>query len=619
VGEPKGKGIAGSETAGPVDDFVRFVARRPPFDGLTREELQHVATHVVERRVQAGEVVLVEGGPPGRHLFVVHDGAMELVHRGIVVEVVSAGEVFGHPTLLTGQAPTFTVRAREESTLYLIPSEAALDILARPAGVVFVADTLRDRLARTARTVTATPQVRAVPVASLIRRPPVFCGPGTPAQRAARLMSKEVVTALLVRTPDGLGIVTDADLRDKVLAPARSPRTPVSMIMSHPVLTIAAGRLAPEASIEMMTAGVNHLAVVDEHGAVLGVISAGSLMTPDALSPFAVRWSIASARNEGELTAAAARLPQLFLALLEAHSEGSDIARVLSLQSDAITTRLLELAQKRQGPPPVPYAWLTLGSAARGELTLASDQENAIAYADTKDPDVDAYFARMAESVNAGLAACGFAPDVSEVMARSGQWRLSESAWQATFSDCLKQPDRSNLVRAVIAFDFRQVGGDLTVVPALTDTLRQAPAHTGFIARLARTATDVRSPLVGFRQRLVGPLDIKKSAALTVANLARFHALKSGVTVPATLDRLLAVEELGALDGPTARALREAFTIITRVRLEHHAVALRAGRTPDNAVDTNDLPPVARLDLQTALRAVAAAQRQLSNYVPLGM
>ncbi|HJW74846.1 MAG TPA: putative nucleotidyltransferase substrate binding domain-containing protein, partial [Thermoleophilia bacterium] len=123
--------------------------------------------------------------------------------------------------------------------------------------------------------------------------------------------------------------------------------------------------------------------------------------------------------------------------------------------------------------------------------------------------------------------------------------------------------------------------------------------------------------LAGHRHRLVGPVDIKKGAARPMANLARFHALANGLTVSATLDRLAAVEELGVLDDETAAGLREAFTTVSRVRLEHHAAAFGAGRTPDDVVDPDELPPLARLDLQAALRAIAAAQKQLSHHEPL--
>ncbi len=334
----------------------------------------------------------------------------------------------------------------------------------------------------------------------------------------------------------------------------------------------------------------------------------------------ALAWSISEAGTVTEVVTLAQRVPEVFLTLLDANLEAHDISRVITVQNDTVVTRLLQLAMERHGPPPVRFAWLALGSVARWETTLASDQDNALAYADTDDPDVDSYFEKVAIEVNDGLAHCGYALDASDVLARNRLWRKPVSQWTAVFTDCLEHPDRSNLVRAALTFDFRQVTGELDIVRPLVEVLRQAPERPGFLARLARTVTDVRSPL-GFRQRLIGPVDLKKSAALPLENLARFYALSNRVTVPGTLDRLAAIESLGVLTGETAKALQEAFDrSISNVRLlEHHAAAIAEGRTPDNVVDTDRLPPLARLDLQAALRAVAAAQRAMSHYVPLGM
>ena len=174
--------------------------------------------------------------------------------------------MFGHPTLLTGLSPEFTVRAREDSLLYCIPRDVALELLTRPEGVTFVARTGRDRLIQAARTMSALPDVRTQPVTSLVRSAPLFCEPDTTVREAARLMAAEGRSALLVKTRDGLGIVTDVDLRDRVVADSVSRDAPVSAVMTTPVKTVSADVTAPEASIEMMAAGVNHLPVVDARG-----------------------------------------------------------------------------------------------------------------------------------------------------------------------------------------------------------------------------------------------------------------------------------------------------------------------------------------------------------------
>ena len=601
-----------------MNDTARFLSRFPPFDSLDTAALGRVADAVVERTVPAGVRVLVEDGPPGDALFVVRSGAMDLLRNDRVVEVISPGEVFGHPTLLTGLPPAFTVRCREDAVVYVIPRAIALEILGSERGAAFVAETLRERLSRTVSSVRATPEARAVHVASLIRRPPVFVDPDAPISAAARRMSEELVRAVLVLSPKGLGIVTEGDLRDKVLAAGLAPDAPVSTIMSVPVRTLRGDTLAPQAAIEMMQAGINHMPVVDARGRVLGVVSSGSLMRLDALSPFALQWSLSVAKDEDEVVALANRIPQLFMTLLDAHLEARDVSRVLTVQNDAAVTRLLQLATERHGAPPVPFAWLALGSVARFETTVSSDQDNALAYADAGDPSVDAYFEKVASDVNDGLARCGWALDISDVLARSRLWRKSESEWRAVFADCLERPDHSNLVRAALTFDFRQVTGELDIVKPLVELLRGAPEHPGFLARLARTVTSVRSPL-GFRQRLIGPVDLKKSGALPIENLARFYGLSNRVTASATLDRLAAVEGLGALSNEMVTSLQEAFKIIWDLRLEQHAADITEGRAPDNVVDTDRLPPLARLDLQAALRAVAAAQRQMSHYAPMGM
>ena len=342
---------------------------------------------------------------PAPNSIVVKEGTLELVHNEVPIDVITAGEVFGHPTLLTGLPPEFTTRAREDSTLYCIPMDVALEILSRLEGVRFVARTLRERLTHAANHDQALPDVRTRPVTALLQGAPLFCGPDVTIREAADLMIAGGRSAILVQARGELGIVTDVDLRDKVVAPGGSGEAAVSSIMSVPVKTIGADVLAAEAAIAMMEAGVNHMPVVDSGGQVLGILSASSLMSLETLSPFALRRSLLSARTVDDLAAAAADVPKLFIDLIEAHLDAPAVTRILTLLSDAATTRLIELAFDQYGGPPVDYAWLAFGSTARSELTLASDQDNGLAYADTDDPAADEYFRRVAEIRQRGPAA----------------------------------------------------------------------------------------------------------------------------------------------------------------------------------------------------------------------
>jgi CBS domain-containing protein len=602
-----------------TQEVAEFLGRFPPFDLLPEDELAVVAESVELRTYADGENILVEDAEPADHLYVVRNGAVELVHQEEVVDVLESGECFGHPSLLTGMAPAFTVRAHGGCACYAIPREQALTVLRGPVGARYVAMTLRQRLTQTGHTVHALPQLATLRVEELITRPPLFCSGDVAIRTAALIMTENNTSAILVRHGAKLLILTDAALRARVLAADLSPENPVSRVAARAVI-VRPDRLAVDAVIDLLDAGADHLVVVDPLRDVLGVLSAADLMGVEMRSPFALRHAILRAADEDELVAAAQNLRRLFLALLDAGLGSVDIGRVLSLQFDTFTLRLLDLAFEAHGPAPVPWAWLTFGSAARRELTLGSDQENALAYADENgDAEVDGYFERIAVDVNRGLERCGFPPDPNDVVSSSALWRMSASSWAQVFRDCLESPDRSHLIRANVSFDFRAVAGGLEVTPDLVAILRDAKNHPDFLRRLARSATDFTPPL-GFRGALPDKsFDLKKGGVIPIANLARFHALANGITISSTLDRLVAAQELGALDAEAAAALREAFEIVARIRLEHHAACIAAGRDPDNLIKPKDLSPLTRVYLREAFRAVAAAQKQLAVYLPLGM
>jgi CBS domain-containing protein len=181
-------------------------------------------------------------------------------------------------------------------------------------------------------------------------------------------------------------------------------------------------------------------------------------------------------------------------------------------------------------------------------------------------------------------------------------------------------------VRAAVSFDFRHVMGGLEIVPPLVGILQTARRYPDFLRRLARTATDPRPPL-DFLGRISarsgegtrGLIDLKQGGIVPIASLARFHALSNGITISATLDRLVAVEEVGGLERETAEALREAFTIVCNIRLERQASCIQAGETPDNLIDPQKLPPLERASLREGFLAIARAQKQLGRFIPLGL
>ena len=611
-----------------MEHLDTFLARHPPFDELEPAVLVSLAAGAEERTYAAGEVALVEDGLPAPGLWVILSGSMDVVHEGEVIQVLEPGECFGHPSLLTRMAPAFSIRGRELSTCALLAAEPARRVLGTEAGAAYVATTMRKRLVRAGHTVHGLLDVGTTPV-SAIMRPPAACGPEESVRDAARRLGEDGISALLVSAgEEPLGIVTDAEVRARAGTGDVRLDDPVRAIMRAPVPTVPVSQLAVEATVDMLAAGSEHLAVL-EGGRVVGLLSAADLLGLDARSPIALRHTILGAADEDVLVRAVSHLPQLFLALVRAGVPPRDLGRVLSLQHDAVVARLVDFSIWRHAPAPVPWAWLDLGSAARRELTLASDQDNALAYADPppgEEAEIDAYFERLGGDVNAGLARCGIGVDNNRVLAGNRLWRMSKTGWVRTFEECLREPDESHLIRASVAFDFRPSAGGLVVGAELSEYIRAARGYPQFMRLMGRTATGYQVAL-GFRGQLAterhgeaaGTLDIKRGAIIPLVNLVRFHALAHGVTISPTLDRIEAVASAGGLERGMAEALREAFDVISRLRFEHHAALIAAGAAPDNLIEAAVLPPIARTELREALHTIRRGQKQIGSWAPPAM
>jgi CBS domain-containing protein len=608
-----------------MENFYTLLARHPPFDGVDPEEVRAALQGAQEHAFESGEIALVEDGAPALGLWVILGGSMDIVHEGEVIQVLEPGECFGHPSLLTGMAPAFTVRAREPSRCLLLSADASRRLLGTVAGATYVAASMRKRLTGAGHTVHALRDVGTTPV-SAIMRAATFCEPDEPLRQAAGRLGQNSTSALLVRLADDrLGILTDADVRASVTEGQVALDAPVREVARSPVPTVPAAQLAVEAAVDMVAAGAEHLAVTDARG-VCGILSATDLLGLDARSPIALRHMILGAPDEDALVRATQELPRLFLLLVRAGVPARELGRVLSLQHDTIVARLVDFSIWRAGPAPLAWAWLDLGSAARREFTLASDQDNALAYADPEPGEeaaVDAYFERLGSDVNDGLARCGIGVDNNGVLAGKRLWRMSKGAWLRTFSECLTEPDESHLIRASVSFDFRPAAGGLLLVSELTDYIRDARRHPQFMRLMARTANGYPVAL-GFRGQLAtgregdppDRLDLKRGGIIPLVNLVRFHALAHGVTISPTLDRIEAVANVGGLERDVADGLTEAWSVITRLRFEHHAAQIAEGGAPDNLIDPGAMPPIARTDLKKALHVVRRAQKRLGAWSP---
>jgi CBS domain-containing protein len=372
--------------------------------------------------------------------------------------------------------------------------------------------------------------------------------------------------------------------------------------------------------LAMLERGFHHFPVVDGGGSLVGVVTDTDLMGLERQSPFALKSAVSRARTVDEVASAGHEVPGMVAALVDASADPVDVGRCVALITDAMTTRLIDLAAAEFGDAPEPWAWLALGSQARREQALRADQDHAIAFTGPEPADGTApWFAEVGELVTGGLERAGIARCEGDVMAANPAMRRSLQDWVGAYRSWVTDPGTEGSVLTSIAFDYRRVAGQLDVEGPLDEVIRGAKDHAHFLRHLSRRALDLRPPTGFFRDLVVvgkgehaGKLDLKHGGLVIIADLARAWAVDVGSTAKDTLARLDAAAGAGRIDEEVHSGLAESFRLLWELRLREHVRAHRAGEPPDDFVDPASLGELTRRELREAFRIVAAAQRVLS-------
>ncbi len=606
-----------------LDDIARFLRVHPPFDALDEDTVRRIAAAVDSESYPPGATIFPQGDDPVEHLRIVRAGAVEIVHHGRVLDLLGPGELFGQASMLSGMPPGFEARAAEPTECYRISASVTHELVGAPAGLRFVARSLLDTAADLAGLSVPVRDPAHQPISSLIRVKPVVCGPETTIREAATMMTAAGATSVVIRARDGsLGILTDRDLRSRVIAAGLSGAEPVTAAMSSPAYTSPPDRLGGEVLLDMLDRGFRHFPVVTGSGEVVGVVEDIDLIAVHTRSSFFLRRRISRAQSVDDLIAAAAEVRPMVIALHDARIAALNVMAIYSVVVDALTRRLLDLAVADAGNAPgAAFAWLGLGSQARREALPSSDVDSAIVwFGGTLETEVRPYLHGLGETVAAGLERCGFRIDEHGASASNLLFVRSLESWQRAARSWIDDPTQEKaLILTSVLVDSRPVWGVHTGSP-VADTFRLAPESPELLRMFARFALSHRPPTGFFRGLVVthggehrGQLDLKHGGAIPIIDLARWAGMAAGVTSASTVERLRAGAEAGLLSGDHARTLEDAFELVSTLRLAHQVEQMRVGETPDDFVDPRALTVLTRSHLKEAFRAVAAIQKRVSG------
>lgn len=613
-------------------EIREFLAGLPPFDRLGDELLDKLAVELTVRCLGCGTPFPPQDAEQA-FLYILRKGAVELHdERDELVAKYGEGDVYAAVCLPEDSAHGLRGVVVEDSLFYLLPCERLQAL--RDADKNFdacFARSLGERLRRAREILHDSSRdggrLLAMEIGRIIKRSPVAVTADTSIQEAARIMTRERVSSLLI-VENGLlaGIITDRDIRSRCVAQGVPTTRPVRDIMTRGLHKVTPDTLAFEAMISMTRHKIHHLPVVSEKG-IEGVVTATDLIRHQSINSIYAVDGLRKCNTVAELVRASAVLPDLQVQLVAAGASAYQLGQAISAATDAVTQRLLELAEREYGPAPVPYVWVACGSQGRREQTMRSDQDNALILSDEYDFERHAdYFAKLAQYVNDGLNACGFDYCPGGVMASNPKWRQPRSVWRRYFDMWIARTDRKGAMLATNFFDMRPVHGDPMLHARLhADVLRQAKESKIFLAYMAGNAVVTRPPLGFFRNFVLikegehaNSFDLKLYGILPVVNLVRVYALTAGTPELNTVERIKAAAGVRAISPDMAIDLESAFEFIGTLRARHQAQQIKQGIPPDNYLMPDKLGTLERSHLKDIFSFIKALQKTLELHYQTG-
>lgn len=307
---------------------------------------------------------------------------------------------------------------------------------------------------------------------------------------------------------------------------------------------------------------------------------------------------------------------------------GATCLEQLNILHDQLITKTLHLVEegmKKEGwvSPPVSFCWILLGSGARKEQTLWTDQDNGIIYKIGENQgslqgEALRYLKEFARRAVLALNEVGYPLCEGNVMATNPVWFHSLEEWKEQWRYWVAEPSVDHLRYFLISTDFRGVYGQIDLAEELRrwfiDYIQEQPR---FLHRLASHAREHPVP-INFLGRIfpeawgsnMGRFDVKQGVYVQLVNMVRLWSLKYGVYTVNTEERIKALYKKGIWKEKDAISLIVAYRYVVNIRLQAH-VKKGLGNLPhDNYIHPSELPAEDLVRLKKAMKLVKKWQRR---------
>ncbi len=616
------------------------LSQTPPFSFLPRQKLEQIQHKFIAEQGQKNEIKFVQRQTKIKYLYLLSRGSAELYfekgREKTLRRILFEGDCFGGISMLVSNAYALrTMKLREDTLFYKLPAdifqnlcdeyEDFKEFFTNTFGKKMLDRSYADMISRQVGEVERSSPFFDQKIGSVYNQSFFSCPATMSIMDAAAKMSEDGSGYLLVQDNDGMmqGIITDEDLRKRVVAVDYSKDAPVADIMTSPIISLSKDAQLFEAYLLMIEKGISHLPVAAGGGQICGMLTDRRIITEQSRSPYFLIQEISHSSSPEQLQNIHSRLPGMLIEPIKNGAQPETLTNLITMVADAVMDKVVSFAVEQAGPPPCDFAFIIMGSEGRNEQTLKTDQDNAIIYQDLDDPAeaerAGQYFLDLAAQICGWLDQAGFDFCEGNNMAQNPAWCQPLAVWKTYFSRWIHAANPEDLLNSSIFFDFRWAWGSKTLADELTDYLFESlGGWSGFFRNMVENALYFKPPLGFFRNIVVqskgerkDSFDIKR-AMMPIIDFARIYALKLGIRETNTLLRLEQIQQNRLLTKEEYDDIVQSYRYLMNLRFIRQITAIteESGRA-DNFINPKQLSRIDQTMLKEIFKRIEGIQQKM--------
>ncbi|QBQ07163.1 CBS domain-containing protein [Sporosarcina pasteurii] len=444
----------------------------------------------------------------------------------------------------------------------------------------------------------------------------------------ANVMIKNSISSVMVvdQNEQLVGIITEKDLVERVLGQGLpNSLCAVDIMTLKPFIASPHDHYYEILSIFYKN-GIKHLPVVDGH-ALIGVITFQNLISKRDRGAMGILKTIEESSFDN--------LPVVKEAIYDVLTSliGDEISTIHTLEIitklyDRLARHCVKLAvqsldKKGFGLPPVAFSWYQMGSGARGEQFMLTDQDHFLVYADITDVQkktlVEDYFSLLGEEIVQHLEQVGYARCEGKMMANEEIWRGSISEWQQRLQEWSIKATDEHILLGYNFLSFRFLFGNVSLNKAfITMVQSQLKNAQTFLYYMAQQ--EQNKPIPQFEQSLfslfktrgrLDRIDIKLHALFPMHHCLQILGVLKNLTNQTPLQLLDGLVQTGEFSVGFANDIRHAYEVALKARIQLSWKKHLRGEMSSTEIKFDSIRRWERDELKTMLKTVQSLQAHL--------